>query len=148
MRHGDVCPPIPGRYTDALADFVDAIDGAALVAASYHEFSVHHINDKRLPTALHLVNIQLLLHDELVDDTTFAYGANDDTTFSCGSAVADFAGCTTDLAHIVGQVVGSTDDTLPVLTVHDNRCRLAVFDNTKRLVLCYGVNRHDDQYDA
>ncbi len=41
MRDGHIRPPVPGRHADLLRNFVDAVDGAALVAAGDDQRAIH-----------------------------------------------------------------------------------------------------------
>ena len=80
MGDRGIGPPVPGRHADALRDLIDAVDGAALVAASDDETTIHHVDEVRLPLAAHLTDVYLLLPDQLVDQPTLADGADDDAS--------------------------------------------------------------------
>ena len=81
MYYRHVGPPVPRRYTNPLADLIDTIYRATLVAASHYQITVHHIDDKRLPLALHLFDVKLFLFDKTIYQSALADGTNDDRGF-------------------------------------------------------------------
>ena len=81
--------------------------------------------------ALDPLDINFLLLDELVDEAAFADGAGDDGVLLWYIDILDGGGNTRDLAHIITQVVGGTDDALPIILVNDDCGCLSFFSNTK-----------------
>ena len=84
--------------------------------------------------ALDPLDINFLLLDELVDEAAFADGAGDDGVLLWYIDILDGGGNTRDLAHVITQVVGGTDDALPIILVNDDGGSLAVFGNTKLII--------------
>ena len=70
--HGHVGPPVPGRDTQLAGKLVDAVDGAALVAAGHDDAVGLHVDDEFLVAAFQLLGIRLL-----VDEGTFAPRTHD-----------------------------------------------------------------------
>ena len=77
-----ICPEIPGRDTYLARQFVDAIDGAALVAAGDDELLADGLDDKFLGLALQ-VREQALFYPE-VDLLVGAHGADEDLGIVAG----------------------------------------------------------------
>ena len=77
MFYGNICPPIPRRYSNALADFVNAVDSAALVAARDNEVAVHNVNQIRFPLSAHLADVDFFLFYKSVNYSAFANCSGD-----------------------------------------------------------------------
>ena len=151
MPHGHICPPVPGRHADALREVVDTVDGAALVAAGNHQIPIHHIDEVRLPLALHLPHINLLLLYILVDKAALADGAGDDVRCKredvrCKSFY--FARRTCHFAYIICQVLCRPEHALPVVFIHHNRCCLTILSNAESITLCSGRQGHQCHQDT
>ena len=153
MLHRHICPPVPGRHTYSLAYLVDAVDGASLVASSHHQTTVHHIDNERLPLPLHLVYIEFPLLHKPVNQAALTNGSD----INGASAIFNFqlsifnfhsTRCARHPPHIVAQVAGSANHSYPILLIHHDGSRLAVFGNAELLTLCCHVHRHHNTGDA
>lgn len=76
--NGNISPVIPGRNADLLGHIVNAVDGAALVAAGYHQTAINRLDEKRFPLSTDITDIYLSLADEVVDKAAFTNGTYHD----------------------------------------------------------------------
>ena len=73
MLHWSIGHPVPGRHADTFRKIVDAIDRAAFVTTCDNKIAIHHINQVGFPLVTHLSYVNLLLLNQVVDDTALAY---------------------------------------------------------------------------
>src|ERR1051325_8664355 len=86
---GDIRPPIPGRHTDLFGNFVNRIDGSALVAADYQECLVNarkgvadDVYQAGFPFSGDGACINCLLSNDSVENAAMAESADDDRGFA------------------------------------------------------------------
>ena len=101
VADGHVGPPVPGRDADLLREVVDAEDRAALVAAGDDQGAVDarprpldDLDERGLPAAADLADVELAGLDEPLDQAAPAQRADDDGRAARGRALdAAPAGC-------------------------------------------------------
>ena len=84
-RHRHVGPPVPGRDADLFRQRVDAVNGAALVAAGDDQGALHagqrvrhRLDEKTFPLARQRARIDPALPGQFIDEGVAAEGADDD----------------------------------------------------------------------
>ena len=129
VDHGNVGPPIPGRNADLFGEIVDAVDGAALVAARDHQRAgdtgqrpVHHLDQERFPFAGYARGIDLALANQAIDQRALADGAGDHGVRAEPFVIVHRRRSGTgDASNIRHKIAGGTDDARVVAGIDIDR---------------------------
>jgi hypothetical protein len=128
-RH--IGPVIPRRLAGFFREIVDTVDGAAFVGTADDQGPINprqrladHLCEIRFPFAPDGGDIDLVRGDQLVDDLAPADGTDDDDVALSKLGVGDdFGRLAGDVLDVIGEIVGGSEDTRPILRINIDRRR-------------------------
>ncbi len=131
VPRGHILPKVPRRNADLLRQVVNAVNGPALVAAADDEriFDTgqgmgNDLQKIRFPFAGDFRRVDFPVANQLVDESAFADGADDDNIFAGGIwGIQQRRSAARDAGDVGLQIMGGADDSRPVVGVHkDGGC--------------------------
>ncbi len=125
LPNGHVSPPVPRRHAYLFRQVVEAVDGAALVAADHVQVVAVALDDVGLPLPPDVVHLDRAFLHHSVNQRALAERTDDHRLWHGRSGLHHLRFRPRHPLDVGGQVAGCAHDALPVVLCHHDPCRPA-----------------------